>query len=635
MSKILVIDYDQKNLQSLSAFLYSNGYEVIIASNGLEGWEKYKEEKPALVLIEPMISKIHGFELCQKIVMDSNQNVPVFIITGIYKDSIYRTEALRSYGASEYFVKPVDHTILLNTIKKKLSNSPKDIRPARKEFTSAEPERTKPSAQEISVSKLTNVDHATSGEEDLVVSVKSVDELLGLSDNKKLTITSTESGKTDGTRKTDIKSSEIDELIRSALKEFDLTPGKKKEDIKPPARPKSDMVQSKEIATVIASPQKKEPEQQPAVSHREVKKYPHPDSESQVVEKKVQDTKPDRSHLYETQLDQKFSRIKTELLTSELDEKQPESKLDAVQEIKREKETISTSHTFFQNIYSDNDKKSSRSIIILGLSILVLSLAAFIIFQPQKSNKKNAGLSVETAVQTSSEDNHELAANLPDLETSEKSNPLPENKQGQPAKSGKGSDKTANSSRKPADEDAVPQPLMPEIQPPTSLLASSTISPEPVKNASETSKENNEQPKIQAKTDDKIEISEITEISSQAEENATLKQKTDIVPKKVTPGMLVNLIEAEQQPQVIKSFKPVYPELARKFKVEGSVTVNALIDEFGNVIDTTILRSLKEDYGINRAAEEAVRKWKFRPAFVQGIPVKVWRPVVIVFKLSD
>ena len=68
--------------------------------------------------------------------------------------------------------------------------------------------------------------------------------------------------------------------------------------------------------------------------------------------------------------------------------------------------------------------------------------------------------------------------------------------------------------------------------------------------------------------------------------------------------------------------------------MEGTITVNALIDEKGDVIDTGILMGIQDDKGLGKAAERAIRKWKFQPAKKDGVKVKVWKPFVIVFKAA-
>jgi DNA-binding response OmpR family regulator len=116
MKKILVIDYDQGALASLQGVLIKEGYQVVTAGDGQAGWEKFNKESPDLVLLEAMLPKVHGFELCQRITSERNAQTPVFIMTGVYKDRVYRTEALRTYGAAEYFEKPLKMAELLTSV---------------------------------------------------------------------------------------------------------------------------------------------------------------------------------------------------------------------------------------------------------------------------------------------------------------------------------------------------------------------------------------------------------------------------------------------------------------------------------------------------------------------------------------
>ncbi len=92
------------------------GYQIVTAADGQSGWDKYNKEQPDLVLMEAMLPKVHGFELCQRITSERNSQATVFIMTGVYKDRVYRTEALRTYGAAEYFEKPLKMAELLASI---------------------------------------------------------------------------------------------------------------------------------------------------------------------------------------------------------------------------------------------------------------------------------------------------------------------------------------------------------------------------------------------------------------------------------------------------------------------------------------------------------------------------------------
>lgn len=119
--KILIVDFDQKSLDSLFELFESYKIKIVKASDGLSGYEKFKSEKPDLVLLEAMLPKMHGFDLSLKIFQESKGQVPVVIITGIYKGSQYKNEALRSFGASDYFEKPFDENKLVDSVLSLLS----------------------------------------------------------------------------------------------------------------------------------------------------------------------------------------------------------------------------------------------------------------------------------------------------------------------------------------------------------------------------------------------------------------------------------------------------------------------------------------------------------------------------------
>jgi protein TonB len=103
-------------------------------------------------------------------------------------------------------------------------------------------------------------------------------------------------------------------------------------------------------------------------------------------------------------------------------------------------------------------------------------------------------------------------------------------------------------------------------------------------------------------------------------------------PVQVNEGDLVELAAVTEAPRLSKKVDPIYPPAAQRAGRGGAITVNALIDEKGNVVDTAILKGIQDDKGLARAAETAIRKWKFQPARKNGVAVKVWKPFVITFK---
>jgi protein TonB len=100
-------------------------------------------------------------------------------------------------------------------------------------------------------------------------------------------------------------------------------------------------------------------------------------------------------------------------------------------------------------------------------------------------------------------------------------------------------------------------------------------------------------------------------------------------------GDLLPLDMVETQPTVLKRVPADYPAAARSFRIEGTVMMNALISEKGDVIKTEIITGIKGAFGFNQSAQRAVRQWKFEPATVKGIKVKVWMPIAIIFKVQE
>jgi DNA-binding response OmpR family regulator len=105
---ILIVDYDSQSLEFFVKTLKSPKVQIIEATDGQMAYEKFKEDKPDLVILEAILPKIHGFDLTKKINQESKGSVPVIIVTGLYRGPQYRHEALFSFGASEYFEKPVN-----------------------------------------------------------------------------------------------------------------------------------------------------------------------------------------------------------------------------------------------------------------------------------------------------------------------------------------------------------------------------------------------------------------------------------------------------------------------------------------------------------------------------------------------
>ena len=87
----------------------------------------------------------------------------------------------------------------------------------------------------------------------------------------------------------------------------------------------------------------------------------------------------------------------------------------------------------------------------------------------------------------------------------------------------------------------------------------------------------------------------------------------------------------EKMPRLIGKLNVVYPELAKRIGMEGTVIVEVAIDEKGNIFKTRIYKGIDM---LNEAAIEAVKGAKFEPGEQRGKPVKVWVRIPIRFALQ-
>ncbi len=86
--KILLIDDDVDLVEMNRAFLAKNGYDVIFAYNGTDGFEKAKTEKPDLVVLDVMMTEVgEGFEVARNLKGDdSTRDIPILMMTSVNQE---------------------------------------------------------------------------------------------------------------------------------------------------------------------------------------------------------------------------------------------------------------------------------------------------------------------------------------------------------------------------------------------------------------------------------------------------------------------------------------------------------------------------------------------------------------------
>ena len=103
MSKTILIIEDEEAIQSVvKAFLEEEGYNVVLASDGLEGMEKFHEHRPDIILLDLMLPKMNGFSVCEAIRKESQ--VPIIMLTALDDDA----SQMKGFDAlaDDYITKP-------------------------------------------------------------------------------------------------------------------------------------------------------------------------------------------------------------------------------------------------------------------------------------------------------------------------------------------------------------------------------------------------------------------------------------------------------------------------------------------------------------------------------------------------
>lgn len=101
-------------------------------------------------------------------------------------------------------------------------------------------------------------------------------------------------------------------------------------------------------------------------------------------------------------------------------------------------------------------------------------------------------------------------------------------------------------------------------------------------------------------------------------------------PPEPTPR-LVRIGGKIREPRKLVYVPPIYPELARQTRVQGAVTLEAILDATGKVESVRVLESVPL---LDDAAVRAVRQWRYTPTELNGVPVPVLMTVTIRFSLD-
>jgi len=115
-STVLIVDDNPQNVELLQAFLESLPVKIVTAGDGIEALEKVQEHKPDLILLDIMMPRLSGFQVCRRVKENPRtRDIQVLMVTALneYGDIEQASEC----GTDDFVSKPVNKFELLTRVK--------------------------------------------------------------------------------------------------------------------------------------------------------------------------------------------------------------------------------------------------------------------------------------------------------------------------------------------------------------------------------------------------------------------------------------------------------------------------------------------------------------------------------------
>src|SRR5436309_11487917 len=123
-ARILIADDHPQGVELLDAYLADTGFEVETAYDGEETLRKVQDWRPDLVLLDIMMPKLSGFEVCKRIKADpATRGVAVLMITALDQPS--DVDRAVDAGTDDFLTKPINQTDLLRRVRALLASRQK------------------------------------------------------------------------------------------------------------------------------------------------------------------------------------------------------------------------------------------------------------------------------------------------------------------------------------------------------------------------------------------------------------------------------------------------------------------------------------------------------------------------------
>ena len=118
--RILVVDDDADLVEAVALSLEKQGFSVEKASDGIEAMDSIRARRPDLVVLDVMMPRMDGYEVCDELKSDPElKNIPVILLTAVSsqvsKSTYSHFDGMKT-EADDYIAKPVDMQILMERI---------------------------------------------------------------------------------------------------------------------------------------------------------------------------------------------------------------------------------------------------------------------------------------------------------------------------------------------------------------------------------------------------------------------------------------------------------------------------------------------------------------------------------------
>jgi DNA-binding response OmpR family regulator len=122
--RILVVEPDEKSSHLLTEVLEQEGHAVVCCDSGIEAVRLLRQDPPELAIIEVMLPKIQGYQLCRSIKSSTRYgHIPVILMTRAEAGNLPGRKMLEKYGADELLTKPFNQSELLGVVNQLLSGA--------------------------------------------------------------------------------------------------------------------------------------------------------------------------------------------------------------------------------------------------------------------------------------------------------------------------------------------------------------------------------------------------------------------------------------------------------------------------------------------------------------------------------